>query len=358
MIEVVNRIRPVVCFLLLFLPIAASAQGAPAVAASSPDADALKEAVDWIRATSKISAQYDYSMAVRVRMLVFWMNLERVGGGYIRRRESPDDPRLRSIEVLFGSDPARTKGVNRWGAGTEVMRLAEASGAPGGVEGKDAAPDVVTSAFLGFMKASKGDSVTAMQKELSKEQESNTHLFDATVTRADRGRALARTTPFASAEDYNFRQLQGALHTVIERLDKTDRPIRQSGASGSCDRPSGFLSTIEELLDAAVAGKPAPISRCYYFNARAYTATLKSWKLTQQSTTHDPAITYRNTVRASFSVLNLTDKKTSTFDLVIPRDGPWKGVQVEIVHQPNWWFQIILSLQPSAAVPPVQSVEK
>jgi hypothetical protein len=75
----------------------------------------------------------------------------------------------------------------------------------------------------------------------------------------------------------------------------------------------------------------------------------------EQATTRDPAITYRNPVRASFSVLNQSDNKTSTFELVIPREGPWKGTPVEIVHQPNWWFQVILSLQPSAAPPPAQT---
>jgi hypothetical protein len=141
----------------------------------------------------------------------------------------------------------------------------------------------------------------------------------------------------------------------MERLDQTDKPIRHSdGSSGGCDRPGGFLSTIQEMVDDAVAGKPAPISRCYYFNARSYTATLQSWKQVEQATTRDPAITYRHPLRASFSVLNHSDNTTSTFELVIPREGPWKGTPVEIVHQPNWWFQVILSLKPSSAPPPAE----
>jgi hypothetical protein len=204
MIEAVNNVSRAICFAaLVSAAILALAHGAPASSPSPADTAALTEAVQWIRASSKISAQYDYSMAVRVRILVFWISMERVGGGYIRRRESPEDPRLRGIEVLFGSDPAKAKGVNRWGAGTEVVRLSESG-----------APDPVSSAFLGFMKASKGESAAAMQAELSKEHENNTHLFDATVTRADHGRALARTTPFTSTEDYNLHQLPGAMHTV------------------------------------------------------------------------------------------------------------------------------------------------
>jgi len=52
------------------------------------------------------------------------------------------------------------------------------------------------------------------------------------------------------------------------------------------------------------------------------TATLKSWKQVEQATTRDPAITYRHPVRASFSVLNHGDNKSSTFELVIPREVP------------------------------------
>lgn len=314
----------------------AQSPASPASSASG-DAAALAEAVEWIRASNKLSAQYDYTMSVKIRALLFWLSRDEVGGGYIRRRVSPNDPALHSIEVLFGSDPAKAKGINRWGAGAEVVRLADSD-----------KREIASSAFLGFMKASKGESATAMQTELYKEKENKQFLFDATITRADRDRALARTTPFASAEDYTFRQLESASRTVMDRLDKTERPIRRSDGGG-CDRPAGFLSTMQELVDEAVAGHTAPQSRCYFFNARSYTATLKSYKLVEEATTHRPTIAYRHLVRASFSVLNHSDKKTSTFDLLIPREGPWKGTPVEITYQPNFWFQIILSLSPGAA---------
>src|SRR5262245_29355360 len=114
-----------ICFLATAL--AAGAQAAtPPVTVPAPaleDVQALAEAVQWIRATDRVVAQYNYSMSVRIRPLLFWISREEVGGGYIRRLDSPADPRLRAIEVLFGSDPARAKGVNRWGSGSEVWRL-------------------------------------------------------------------------------------------------------------------------------------------------------------------------------------------------------------------------------------------
>src|SRR5258708_7288986 len=113
------------------------------VSAQSPDSAALAEAVGWIRETSKITAQYDYEMSVKIRLLLFWISRDSVGGGYIRRMDAPGDPRLKSIAVLFGSDPAKTKGVNRWVAGTEVVHLTDHLTEPGSRAAE-------SSAFLGF----------------------------------------------------------------------------------------------------------------------------------------------------------------------------------------------------------------
>src|SRR5258708_7685235 len=59
------------------------------------DADALAEAVRWIRETDHVTAQYNYSMSVKIRPLLFWIWRDEVGGGYIRRLDSPSDPKLR-----------------------------------------------------------------------------------------------------------------------------------------------------------------------------------------------------------------------------------------------------------------------
>ena len=61
-------------------------------------------------------------MTARVRLLFFWAGKDDVGGGYIRRGVSKDDPRQELLQVLFGSDPAKApRAINRWGAGTEVV---------------------------------------------------------------------------------------------------------------------------------------------------------------------------------------------------------------------------------------------
>ena len=91
-------------------------------------------------------------MTCKLRLLFFWAGRDDVGGGYVRIGKASGEERQQMIQILFGSDPAKAPlAINRWGAGTEVLRSAD-SGQP------------AASAFFGFMKSSKGQSVLAMQK--------------------------------------------------------------------------------------------------------------------------------------------------------------------------------------------------
>jgi len=307
---------------------------------SQTDQAALDQAVAWIREAKQVDAQYDYQMTARIRVLFFWVTREDVGGGYIRLARSANDAQLETIALLFGSDPTKAKGVNRWGAGTEVVR-------------KSAANDnaVEASAFMGFMKASKGVSVAEMQSELADEKTSGKYLFEAIVTRVDPERAIARTSPFASDRDFTLKELERAEQMVLDRLADPARPVRRfEGGPPSCGRTAGFLTTVQDLINQAISGSPQNRSLCYVYNARKYTATLKSHTRVEREVLHvnKAPVVFHNLVRARFQVLNHQSGKTTDFDLLVPRDGPLRGIPVQIVHQPNWWFQVVLNLAKSS----------
>src|SRR5215472_14131885 len=94
-----TAIQPKTLFLSVILFAAISAISATA------DRQPITEALSWIRVTPRNMVQYDYVMTARVRLLFFWASKDDVGGGYIRRGVSAQDPRLEFIQVLFGSDP-------------------------------------------------------------------------------------------------------------------------------------------------------------------------------------------------------------------------------------------------------------
>ena len=107
---------------------------------------------------------------------------------------------------------------------------------------------------------------------------------------------------------------------------------------------------MEELIGRALAGGAQGQSLCYLYNARQYTATLKSYSRVEREVLRvnkAPAV-FHNLIRARFQVFNHESGKTSEFDLLVPREGPLRGIPVQIVHQPNWWFQIVLNLAKSS----------
>src|SRR5262249_39495771 len=139
--------------------------GPGAAEPASGDAQLVQTALDAVHVVPDGAVQYDYVMTARVRLLVFWAGKDDVGGGYIRRGRSKEEPRKEFFQVLFGSDPTKApRAINRWGAGTEVSWHRN-RGAQVGLD------DIESSAFFGFMKSSKGKSVSEMQDELKKEKD-------------------------------------------------------------------------------------------------------------------------------------------------------------------------------------------
>lgn len=164
------RVRPHTRFLLLpFLLFSSLLFAAPA---GAPDQQPLIEALRWVRSTHRTLVQYDYIMTVRLQLLFFWTGKDDVGSGYIRRGISAENPNQEFFQVLFGSDPDKApRAINRWGAGTEVALHKDP------VPAQPRENDIASSAFFGFMKSSRGKSVSEMQDELKKEKERGEHYF-------------------------------------------------------------------------------------------------------------------------------------------------------------------------------------
>ena len=332
---------------------ASLSMGTAAAAPATPDTSdqsAIQEAARWIRRENKIETEYRYVMTCKVRFVFFWGGRDDVGGGYVRIGKAAGDERQQMVQILFGSDPTKAPlSINRWGAGTEVLRSHD-SGQP------------ASSAFFGFMKSSKGQSVLAMRSELSKEKSNGAHLFEGIISRVDQDRALTTSVPYKSNQDFDFNQYGEAEKAALHELE-TDpaRHIRRvDGAAGQpCPRVGEFLTTILQLMSDATAGRPTPESLCYIYNARHYTATLKGVQPVAAKNVHvqlhanggtlDRA--YRHLQDAHFEVACQETGTKTTFDIVLGTEGNLRGTPIQINYQPNWWFQVVLNLMPDLPPP-------
>jgi hypothetical protein len=334
--------------LLTIFAIAFSAVEAPPDITPPGDAPAITEALHWLSSPPRFDAQYNFEMTVQIRLLFFWISKEDVGGGYVKVGQAAADPSLEVIRLLFGSDPGKAHSINRWGAGTEVVKR-DTRGVP------------ESSAFLGFMKSSKGESVGAMRQELSNEEKAGQHRFEAIISRVDSDRAVSTTVPFYSDHDFNFRELPNAEKLVLDRLkDGQERKFHVlEGAAMGCTRQGGFLSTVHELTNDALEGKPTPSSLCYIYNSKFYTVTLESTRPVLEKTVHFTLSdtkqkierTYHNLREARFQIVNHTTGDKTDFGILLGTTGDLRGAPVQINYQPNWWFQIMLNLKSETAVP-------
>lgn len=337
----VNYCRSLACLLLL----AGTGFALPS-APDKSDGAAINEAVSWIQATPRIGAEYRYVLTCRLRLLIFWTGKDDLGGGYIKTGQAADDPSLQMIQLLFGSDPAKTPhAINRWGAGTEVDKM-------------DGSKKTESSVFVGFMKSSQGESVLAMQRELAHEKTAGKHRFEAIISRVDGAQAISTTVPFYSNKDYDMSQLAEAQALALHQLgDHNARKFRRldSQAHGGCLRPEGFLSTTKELLDRSLTDDKTPVSLCYVYNARPYTLTLQRVTPVGAEDVHirmkdkgeNIDQSYHDLKESQFQVLNQESGAKTDFSVLLGTTGQLRGVPVRINYQPNWWFQIVLNLKPN-----------
>jgi hypothetical protein len=230
---------------------------------ATSDRQPIAEALSWVRSSPRQAAQYDYIMTARVRLLFFWVGKDDVGGGYIPRGISENDPHQELFQVLFGSDPDKTpRAINRWGAGTEVAWHKNPV-SPSALQ-----EDVLASAFFGFMKASKEKSASEMQEELKKEKEQGLHIFTGILSRVDQASAISVVVPLQSGTDFNLRQYATAEPLMFENIGNSSQTLRSLQNASRCPRSEAFLATIAEMMEAALDGQAAPLSRCYVYDAQ------------------------------------------------------------------------------------------
>jgi hypothetical protein len=309
---------------------------APLLESSSSEDTRFADALRWILSPAREAVQYDYVMTAKVRLLLFWVGADDVGGGFIRRATSASDPKIRQTQVLFGSDPAKApRHINHWGAATEA------------VNGN-------SSAFLGFMKSTKADSAADAEAEARKQTDQSTHSFEAILSVVQDGQALSRRAPLLFDTDFNLYQLEQAQGLALQRLKDDLRPRQLAGSELQCGSARGFLQAVDELIAQALTSGSTPLrSLCYVYNARNYTLRLddrsrvasKTIRVQRKNNTKLEK-TYRDLVDARFSVLNQTTREVTYFEMLLGTSGDLRGVPVQIIHQPNWWFQVVLNLDP------------
>ena len=304
-----------------------------AVMSPSPGLD---KAVRLVLGPLRYTAQYNYVMTGKVRLLLPWLSAEDVGGGYIRRGVAESDPSAHFIQVLFGSDPSKApRHINHWGAATE-------------------ASSTTFSALFGFMKSVKTGSVGAAESEIRRQEDNGQHMFEGIVSYIDSESALSRVVPLSSDNNFNLRQLPQATQLVAQRVNAVSGLRTLTAFERKCTASRGFLQAVDELSQQALSNPAEGRSLCYIYNARNYTLTLRKRSTVKTESVDvdlkngDKVVrNYSDLVSTEFSVLNHSSGETTDFELLLATSGQLRGIPVRIVYQPNFWFKVVLDLESS-----------
>jgi len=296
---------------------------------------------------------FRYTMAGRVRLLLFWVGREGVGGGTIAllQKKRSDGQITDSVEVLFGSDPKRVPGkINRWGYGRESAEWAKGvSTAEGGM--------LLASTFEGFMRHSDEESLGEVRSKASKDQADTTFWYDGIRSQVTPQDASSTVHIFAEKKDFDYTQPSAVECGYRNRLKAgpADRSRQLKKTEFSYPAPYGFLTAVKSL----VADISSPVNRkspnwskfrpglTYLYNAKPYKLDVRNLKLHREFVA--PGWKLQDVIEAEFEVTNLRTKEGHSFVLWFLASGPLQNVPLKIVDKPRWWLRVELTLDPAAA---------
>ena len=303
------------------------------------------DTVRRLRAQSISSHRHNYTVTAGVRILFFWLSKDDVGEGYIQMGRLPEDGDTEVIQLVMGSDPSKApRGINRWGAAVETFH-----------------PQTGADYFFGFIKASKGRSVSEMENELERENNDQDYYFESIVSRITSSGMQSITVPIHSSRDINLHQLPDAEEMVLQHMAEPETPSRFLGSDviASCGNTDGMLFTLQKITALVVDGEEAPLEQCYFYNSKPYLLQLKSYKTVPSKLISfkrwdrmDKTETgYENLISADFNIRNEETGDTTKFNMLIGTEDRFRGIPVQIRYPPNWWFRVVLNLDPEIENP-------
>ena len=290
---------------------------------------------------SNESSVYHYRMRGKVRLLLFWVGKDDVGGGQISvdqiTRESGNTSR--SVEVFFGSNPERVPGgINRWGYGQETAEWV--------AEGDRVDPILQETLFEGFMKHSMEKGLSEAMANEAKAKSGAQFWYEGTRSLVRPGQAVTELRKFSTSQDFDYRHSQSIRCEYEKRLlTGPDKNRELVNSSDGYREPYGFLTAVQTAIGGAVtqyAGsrrlnhKQEKLS--YVYNSQLYELSTRGQKLVKKlevpGARGKPPDVYPLVARIDFRVRKISVRGHHDFTLWFPLEGDLKGVPVRILDRP------------------------
>jgi hypothetical protein len=256
--------------------------------------------------------EHKYRMAGKIRVLLLWVGKDDVGDAVIKWRGSAD---AHAFELLIGADPQRAPGqMNKWGYLVEESRNGNTS-------------------TVGLISQEPAEKLSDVRAGLA--APADQRAFDTVrgfVTRTS-GNARVGTLHAPSALTY-----RDADRVLADVLNDSSLALKQVARSPGVS--AGFLSTLDELMDASIAGSKNSQRRPYIHGDKIY--ELRLVHATRHTRFVRDGRVFHDVVQSRFETKEVGDRTGTRFDLVYGASGALTGIPVVISYQPKWWLHVDL----------------
>lgn len=262
--------------------------------------------------------EHRYRIGGKVRLLLFWVGSDDVGGARMSSRDDPASGRI--ISFLAGSDPARApRNLNQWGYALEHQM-------------GDAARVFTVRSLNPSDGASPEARLAAGDGDV---------LFGAACSSLARNGGTASVTGVRVDPTVTFRRFDRLLSAI-----RSSPRWEQRRATPPADTYPGFFSALQSAIDDSVAGvthgavEPRVRRRPYVFNGALFDLIIRSV---------DPAAP--GLLRGRYSYQNRETRERADFTVTFGTTGDTAAVPVEMSFTPSWWLKVRLTLDDRVDVP-------
>jgi hypothetical protein len=280
-------------------------------------------------APETLVADHRYRIIGKIRLLLFWIGNDNVGGARVTWRA--DETGRHAIALLIGTEPRRApRGINQWGyVGEEVQN-----------ENTD---------VFGIRSIADAKSLDEAEARLA--EGSGPALFGAMCSTVTATEALALTATVRVPAVVTYRQFDRLLDSVGGSTQWLQHhTARPAGAD------PGFLTALQSLIRDSVETaqhRTGPTektpSRVYIYKGALFDIRLTRSRRIVRVTVGSEI--FRDLIRSQFAIRNRTTWYSTPFDVTYGVNGALAGVPVQASYQPHWWLKLELALDEALDVP-------
>ncbi len=297
-----------------------------------------------------------YTMRGEVRLLLFWIGRDEVGGGWVSSRcgmNGDTGESWRETEVLFGSNPERVPGgINRWGYGREKALWSRESGKTGA--------SLLSTHFSGVMRHSKEESISQTLENERNQKSEERYLFDAIQSTVLPASAHSQIHIFAHSEEFDYRcpdEIIAKLQDIFS-FSPPHEVQELKNESNLYVSPYGFLTGLTSLIEQ-IANSASPRSEdwksekpslIYVYDSKPYRLEVlkirkpETYYLSSNLVAQGFPKQVSRTSEIQFRIENLTENQRHDFTLWVPLEGSLRKTPLRIMYQPRWWLRVKLDL--------------